>query len=214
MNRTRLRVLIADDHAILRSGLKRLLHEMTEVEAIGEAEDGNQAVERMRAERWDVLLLDLDMPGQNPLDVLKLVKVDHPDAAVLILSMYPEEQFALRALKAGAAGYLNKKSAPEQLVTAIRRVGEGGTYISAALAAALAKNLQTRPVDTINDLLSDREFTVLRGIAAGRLITEIAKELNLSAKTVSTYRTRLLTKLSLHSNVELARYAADHGIAK
>ena len=214
MNPTRLRVLIADDHAILRSGLRRLLHEMPEVEAIGEAEDGNQVVERMRAERWDVLLLDLDMPGQNPLDVLKLVKGDHPDAAVLILSMYPEERFALRALKAGAAGYLNKKSAPEQLVTAIRRVGEGGTYISAALAAALAKNLQTRPVDTINDLLSDREFTVLRGIAAGRLITEIAKELNLSGKTVSTYRTRLLTRLNLHSNVELARFAAEHGLVK
>jgi DNA-binding NarL/FixJ family response regulator len=214
MNPNRLSVLIADDHAILRSGLRRLLQEMPEVETVGEAETGNAVRERMRAQRWDVLLLDIDMPGQNSLDVLKLVKSDHPDVAVLILSMYPEEQFALRALKAGAAGYLSKKSAPEQLVTAIRRVAEGGTYLSAALAVTLARNLRARPVDTVNDLLSDREFTVLRGIASGRPISEIAKELNLSAKTVSTYRTRLLTKLNMHSNVELARYAAEHGIVK
>jgi DNA-binding NarL/FixJ family response regulator len=214
MNTTGLRVLIADDHAILRSGLRRLLQEMPEVEAVGEAESASQVRERMRSECWDVLLLDLDMPGQNPLEVLKLVKSEHPDAAVLILSMYPEEQFALRALKAGAAGYLSKKSAPEQLVTAIRRVAEGGTYISAALAVTLARNLRARPVDTINDLLSDREFSVLRGIATGKPLSEIAKELSLSAKTVSTYRTRLLTKLNLHSNVELARYAAEHGIVK
>jgi DNA-binding NarL/FixJ family response regulator len=210
----RLSVLIADDHAILRSGLRRLLQDMPEVEMVGEADTGNLVRERMRAQRWDVLLLDIDMPGQNALDVLKLVKSDHPDVAVLILSMYPEEQFALRALKAGAAGYLNKKSAPEQLLAAIRRVAEGGTYLSAALAATLARNLRARPVDTVHDLLSDREFTVLRGIAAGRPISEIAKELNLSAKTVSTYRTRLLTKLDMHSNVELARYAAEHGIVK
>ena len=161
-----------------------------------------------------MLVLDLDMPGQDSLDILRHVKNNHPDTAVLILTMFPEEQFALRTLKAGAAGYLTKQSAPEQLLTAIRRLGEGGTYISASLAATLAANLRSRRADTINELLSDREFTVMRGIAGGESITQIAKELNLSAKTVSTYRTRLLTKLNLQSNVELARYAAEHGLVK
>jgi len=207
-------VLIADDHGILRSGLRRLLSEMPEIDAIGEAEDATHARALMRAEHWDVLLLDLDMPGQNSLDVLKILKANYPDVAVLILSMYPEDQFGLRTLKAGAAGYLSKDSAPEQLITAIRRISEGGAYISANLAAALAKksNAGSEPRNT--DRLSDREFAVLRGIAAGKSITDISKELNLSAKTVSTYRARLLMRLNLNSNVELARYAADHGIVK
>ncbi|MBA3589431.1 response regulator transcription factor [Methylibium sp.] len=211
---SRLRLLIADDHAILRFGLRRLLGEMAEVEAIGEAENGARVAQLLREEHWDVLVLDLDMPGQNVLDVLKRAKLDHPDLSVLILSMYPEEQFAMRALKAGAAGYLNKQSAPEQLITAVRLVANGGTYISAALAGALARNLSAKPLDTINEVLSDREFTVLRGIANGHTVSQIAQTLNLSAKTVSTYRTRLLTKLGVRSNVELARYAAEHSLVK
>lgn len=211
---SRLRLLIADDHAILRFGLRRLLGEMAEVEAIGEAENGARVQQLLREEHWDVLVLDLDMPGQNVLDVLKRAKLDHPDLSVLILSMYPEEQFAMRALKAGAAGYLNKQSAPEQLITAVRLVANGGTYISAALAGALARNLSAKPLDTINEVLSDREFTVLRGIANGHTVSQIAQTLNLSAKTVSTYRTRLLTKLGVRSNVELARYAAEHSLVK
>ncbi len=211
---SRLRLLIADDHAILRFGLRRLLGEMAEVDAIGEAENGARVQQSLREEHWDVLVLDLDMPGQNVLDVLKRAKLDHPDLAVLILSMYPEEQFAMRALKAGAAGYLNKQSAPEQLITAVRLVASGGTYISAALAGALARNLSAKPLDTINEVLSDREFTVLRGIANGHTVSQIAQTLNLSAKTVSTYRTRLLTKLGVRSNVELARYAAEHSLVK
>ncbi|MBA3596309.1 MAG: response regulator transcription factor [Methylibium sp.] len=211
---SRLRLLIADDHAILRFGLRRLLGEMAEVEAIGEAENGARVAQLLREEHWDVLVLDLDMPGQNVLDVLKRAKLDHPDLSVLILSMFPEEQFAMRALKAGAAGYLNKQSAPEQLITAVRLVANGGTYISAALAGALARNLSAKPLDTINEVLSDREFTVLRGIANGHTVSQIAQTLNLSAKTVSTYRTRLLTKLGVRSNVELARYAAEHSLVK
>ncbi|MBA2723997.1 MAG: response regulator transcription factor [Methylibium sp.] len=211
---SRLRLLIADDHAILRFGLRRLLGEMAEVDAIGEAENGARVQQLLREEHWDVLVLDLDMPGQNVLDVLKRAKLDHPDLSVLILSMYPEEQFAMRALKAGAAGYLNKQSAPEQLITAVRLVANGGTYISAALAGALARNLSAKPLDTINEVLSDREFTVLRGIANGHTVSQIAQTLNLSAKTVSTYRTRLLTKLGVRSNVELARYAAEHSLVK
>jgi two-component system invasion response regulator UvrY len=214
MNQAKLRVLIADDHGILRSGIKRLLLEMPDIDAVGEAENGAQVLQRMASEHWDVLVLDLDMPGQDSLDILRHVKNNHPDTAVLILTMFPEEQFALRTLKAGAAGYLTKQSAPEHLLTAIRRLGEGGTYISASLAATLAANLKSRRADTLNELLSDREFTVMRGIAGGESITQIAKELNLSAKTVSTYRTRLLIKLNLQSNVELARYAAEHGLVK
>jgi two-component system, NarL family, invasion response regulator UvrY len=214
MPRTSLRLLVADDHAILRAGLRRLLSEMPEVTHIGEADDGQGVLDLVRSEPWDVIVLDLDMPGPSPLDVLKRIKADHPDIAVLILSMYPEERFALRALKAGAAGYLNKRSAAQQLITAIRLIGDGGTYISSNLATELARGLSAKPKDTLNDMLSDREFTVLRAIASGKAASEIARDLNLSTKTVSTYRMRLMTKLNLHSNVDLARFAAEHGLVK
>lgn len=214
MSRTSLRLLLADDHAMLRAGLKRLLSEMPEVTHIGEAEDGQGVLDLVRSEPWDVIVLDLDMPGLSPLDVLKRIKADHPDMAVLILSMYPEERFALRALKAGAAGYLNKRSAAQQLITAIRLISDGGTYISSNLASELARSLTTKPKDTLNEMLSDREFTVLRAIASGKAASEIARDLNLSTKTVSTYRMRLMTKLNLHSNVDLARFAAEHGLVK
>lgn len=214
MNTSTLKILVADDHAILRAGLRRLLQEMPEVAGVGEAGDGAQVIQMVRAERWDVLILDLDMPGQNPLEVLRLVKNDHPEIQVLILSMYPEEQFAVRTLRAGAAGYLSKRSAPEQLVSAVRILSAGGAYISAGVAASLAGSIQTRQIDSLDQLLSDREFTVLRALAIGRTIGDIARELHLSAKTVSTYRTRVLTKLDLHSNVDLARYAAEHGLVK
>lgn len=208
------RLLLVDDHAILRSGLRRLLSEMPELAEIGEAANAAEMLNQVRDSHWDVIVLDLEMPGLSALDALKRVRSDHPDTAVLILSMYDEDRFALRALKAGAAGYLNKQSAPQHLVTAIRLIAEGGTYISANLASSLARSLGAKPVDTLNELLSDREFVVLRGIAAGKHVTEIARELNLSAKTVSTYRTRLLTKLGLRSNVDLARYAAEHQLIK
>jgi DNA-binding NarL/FixJ family response regulator len=214
MPRTSLRLLLADDHAILRAGLRRLLSEMPEVTHIGEAEDGQGVLELLRAETWDVIVLDLDMPGPSPLDVVKRIKADHPDTAVLILSMYPEDRFALRALKAGAAGYLHKRSAAHQLIMAIRLIGDGGTYISSQLAAELARGLTAKPTDTLNEMLSDREFTVLRAIASGKAASEIARDLNLSTKTVSTYRMRLMTKLNLHSNVDLARFAAEHGLVK
>ena len=172
MNR-KISVLIADDHSILRAGVKRLLQEMPEIERIEEAQDGEQVLKLMRTLAWDVLLLDLDMPGHDPLDVLRAVRHSYPDTAVLVLSMYPEDQFALRTLKAGAAGYVSKQSAPDQLITAVRRVSEGGAYISANLAAVLAKSMGAKPKDTIEDLLSDREFTVLRGIASGKSMTQL-----------------------------------------
>jgi two-component system, NarL family, invasion response regulator UvrY len=214
VSRTSLRLLLADDHAILRAGLRRLLSEMPEVTHIGEADDGQVVLDLVRAEPWDVIVLDIDMPGLSPLDVLKRIKAEHPDMAVLILSMYPEERFALRALKAGAAGYLNKRSAAQQLITAIRLIGDGGTYISSTLATELARGLNAKPKDTLNEMLSDREFTVLRAIASGQAASDIARDLNLSTKTISTYRMRLMTKLNLHSNVELARFATEHGLVK
>ena len=209
-----LKVLVADDHAILRFGLKRLIGEMPEVKVIGEADNATKLQQMLRKEHWDLLVLDLDMPGQNPLDMLKRVKPDYPDLGVLILSMYPEEQFALRAFRSGAVGYLNKESAPEKLLIALRQIASGGTYMSAAVASSLTHNNHAKPLDAINDVLSDREFAVLRGIAGGKRNTEIAVELNLSAKTVSTYRTRLLLKLGVKSNVELARYAGTHLLLK
>jgi len=214
MDATKFRVLIADDDAILRCAVMRLLCDVPEIAALGEAANVQDTMELLRCKHWDVLLLDLDMPGQSSLDVLKWVKAEHPDVAVLVLSMYPEEQFGLRALMSGAAGYLNKAATAEHLVDAIRRVGEGGAYISSSLAIELARRLHTHPVDTLGAALSDRELTVLRGIASGRSISEMARELNLSAKTISTYRTRVLTRLNLRSNIELARYATEHGLLK
>lgn len=214
MDPRRLRVLIADDHAILRSGLARLMEDVPGIAAVGEASSANEARQLLKSGTWDILLLDLDMPGQNPLDALRAVKAEHPEVAVLILSMYPEEQFGVRTLKAGASGYLSKDSAPDELVTAIRRIGEGGAYISARLTTTLVRFVETQAFDCGNRQLTDREFSVLRGIAAGRSITQISKELNISAKTVSTYRSRVLKRLNLHSNVELARYAEGLGLVK
>lgn len=209
-----LRVLVADDHTILRAGVKRLLLEMPGVEEVGEAENGAQVLKQFRSQQWDVLLLDLDMPATNSLDLLRHIKSRYPATAVLVLSMFSEQQFALRALKSGAAGYLNKQCAPEELLAAIRRVSEGGTYISANVAADLVGSSSSSRTDAVNEVLSDRELIVLQGIAAGKSITLIGKELTLSAKTVSTYRARLLTKLRLKSNVDLARYAIDCGLIK
>ena len=212
MKQQKLRILIADDHAILRSGLRRLLEDVPEVETVGEAETATHARQMLRLESWDIVLLDLDMPGQNTLEVLRALKAENPEISVLILSMYPEEQFGLRALNAGASGYLSKNSVPEELVTAIRRISQGGAYISVGLAASMARSLEASARHSGEQQLSDREFAVLRGIAAGRSIKQIADELNLSAKTISTYRARVLKRLGLRSNVELARYAARQGL--
>ncbi len=214
MSPASLRVLVADDHAILRAGLKRLLLEMPGVEEVGEAENGAQVLRQLRSQQWDVLVLDLDMPAPNSLDLLRHVKSLYPATAVLVLSLFSEQQYALRAVKNGAAGYLNKQCAPEQLLTAIRRVSEGGTYISASVAADLVGSSGSSRTDAVNEVLSDRELTVLQGIVAGKSLTRIGEELTLSAKTVSTYRARLLTKLRLKSNVELARYAIESGLIK
>jgi DNA-binding NarL/FixJ family response regulator len=204
-----LRVLVADDHALLRAVVRRLLENADGIGTVGEAQNADQVIDRLQSARWDVVVLDIDMPGHNSLFLVEWIKDHHPDIAILMLSMYPEEQFGLRSIRAGASGYLNKAAGPEQLVMAVRRLGEGGSYISAGLACRLATSRMTAssPEDTATSAPSGRERAVLRGITQGKSICEIAQELNLSTKTVSRHRARLLLRLNVQTNVELARYA-------
>ncbi|HXG93713.1 MAG TPA: response regulator transcription factor [Blastocatellia bacterium] len=206
------KVLIADDHTIVREGLKQILAQSVDLSVTGEAANGGELLEKVRTGDWDVVLLDLNMPGRDGLDTLKQLKCERPKLPVLVLSMYPEEQYAVRILKAGASGYLNKRSAPEQLIEAIRRVSSGGKYISAAMAEKLAFELETNFQDALHNSLSDREYQVLCLLASGKTRREVAEELSLSVKSISTYRARILEKLRLKSNAELTHYAIQHGL--
>ena len=210
--RNGVRVLIVDDHAIVREGLKRILADAPELRVAGEAASGPEAIDLVREQSWDVMLLDISLPGANGLEVLRAVKDLPPNLPVLILTMYPEDQYALRMLRAGAAGYLTKEGAPAQLVTAIRKVASGGKYISAAVAEKLAWELERRKQPATHEDLSNREFEILRLIASGKTVSQIAQQLRLSVKTVSTYRMRLLTKLNMKSNAELTHYAIKGGL--
>jgi DNA-binding NarL/FixJ family response regulator len=207
-----IRVLIADDHAIVRQGLRQILSDTDDMEVTGEAGNGVEAVQLARQHEWDVMLMDVSMPDRNGIDALKMVRKEFPRLPVLILSMYPEDQYAIRALKAGAAGYLTKQSAPEQLVTAIRQVASGKKYVSAALALELAEAITDDSGRPAHEKLSDREYQTLCMIASGRTLTQIGEELNLSVKTVSVYRARLLEKMRLANNAELTHYALKHGL--
>ena len=210
-----LKILIADDHAVLRMGLKQLIADecAPENEAVfGEAQNGQEVVDMVRSEPWDVILLDISMPGRDGLDVLRELHLEHPDLPVLVLSMYPEDQYALRALKLGASGYMTKESAPEELAKAIEKIVEGGKYISSGLAEKIAFGMCT-PTEGAESL-SHREHQVLRMIASGKTVSEIAKELNLSPKTVSTYRVRILEKMNMKSNAELTHYAVHHHLVE
>lgn len=209
-----IRVLIADDHAIVRQGLRQILSDTPDLTVAGEAENGVQAVQMVRAGDWDVVLMDVSMPDRNGIDALKLIKKEFPRLPVLILSMYPEEQYAIRALKAGAAGYLTKQSAPELLVTAIRQVASGKKYVSPSLAEELANAIGDDSERPPHEKLSDREYQTLCMIASGKTPTEIAEALNLSVKTVSVYRARLLEKMNLRNNAELTHYGLKHGLAE
>jgi len=202
-----MRILIADDHAVVRQGLKQILAEAFKRASFGEAADSQQALERVWKEHWDIVILDLTMPGRSGLEVLKEIKRAHPNLPVLMLSMHPEDQFAVRLLKAGAAGYMTKESAPEALVGAVRKAIAGGRYVSPALAEKLASFLVNDAQVAPHENLSDREFLILRLIAAGKSVSIIARELSLSVKTVSTYRVRLLEKMGLSNNAELVHYA-------
>jgi len=205
-----LRILITDDHAVVRQGLKQILAEEFKRAEFGEAANGQEALDRIWKESWDVVMLDLTMPGRSGLEVLKEIKKSRPKLPVLVLSMHPEDQFAVRLLKLGAAGYMTKESAPNELVGAVKKVIAGGRYVSAALgeklASYLAIDVQTPP----HERLSDREFVVLRHIASGKTPTTIARELTLSVKTISTYRTRILEKMDMSNNAELTHYAIQN----
>ena len=209
-----IRVLIADDHAIVRQGLRQILSDTADLTVAGEAENGVQAVQLVRSGEWDVVLMDVSMPDRNGIDALKLIKKEFPRLPVLILSMYPEEQYAIRALKAGAAGYLTKQSAPELLVTAIRQVASGKKYVSPSLAEELANAIGDDSERPPHEKLSDREYQTLCMIASGKTPAEIAEALNLSVKTVSVYRARLLEKMNLRNNAELTHYGLKHGLAE
>ena len=209
-----IRVLIADDHAIVRQGLRQILSDTPDLTVAGEAENGVQAVQMVRSGEWDVVLMDVSMPDRNGIDALKLIKKEFPRLPVLILSMYPEEQYAIRALKAGASGYLTKQSAPDLLVTAIRQVASGKKYVSPSLAEDLANAIGEDSERPAHEKLSDREYQTLCMIASGKTPTEIAEALNLSVKTVSVYRARLLEKMHLRNNAELTHYGLKHGLAE
>lgn len=202
-----IRVMIADDHAIVRQGLKQILSETDDIKVTGEAETGFQAVKIARQQEFDVMLLDISLPDRNGIEILKQIKKDRPHLAVLMLSMHNEHEFAIRALKAGAAGYLNKQSAPAQLVIAIRQVSSGDKYVSPAVAQELANTINIDADKPLHSTLSDREYQTLCFIAAGKTLSEISAEMFLSPKTVSVYRARLLEKLKLTNNSELIRYA-------
>ncbi len=208
-----LKIIIADDHAIVRRGLKHIVLEEHDDAHVCEAADSNAVLNLLRAEPFDVVVLDITMPGRDGLELLKELKRDAPQMPVLMLSMHPEERFAVRALKAGASGYLTKESAPDELCVAIRKVLRGGKYISPSLAELLADNVGQPNQDLqVSELLSDREFQVLRLIASGKTVSEVAAELTLSVNTISTYRTRILEKMNLKTNAELMRYAIERGV--
>jgi two-component system, NarL family, invasion response regulator UvrY len=205
-----IRVLIADDHAILRRGLKDILLREFHEATCGEAGDVQQVLDQVRTHPWDRVILDVNMPGRSGLDFLGDLKELRPELPVLILSMYPEDQFGKRVLRAGAAGYMNKETAPEELVRAVRKVLDGGRYVSAALAEKLASDLSRDAEWPSHESLSNREIEVLRMIAAGKATSQIAEELHLGVTTISTYRARILEKMRMTTNAELIRYALQN----
>ena len=207
-----IRVLVADDHTVVRRGVLQILSEAADMIAAGEASTGREVVQAVLEDDYDVILLDISMPNGSGLEILKQLRALKPELYVLVLTMYPEEQYAVRALKAGAAGYLTKESAPTELIAAIRRVSQGRRYITPSLAERLVDRLGAD--GPRHEILSDREYQVMCELAAGRTVSEIAVELSLSPKTVSTYRTRVLEKLNLNNTAEIMRYAIQHRLIK
>ncbi len=200
-------ILIADDHAILRRGLKEILRGEFESATFDEAGTAQQVLAQVQSCVWDLVILDISMPGRSGLDLLRDLQQLRPELPVLVLSMHPEDQYATRVLKAGAAGYMNKETAPKELVKAVRKVLAGGRYVSAALAEKLAADLSADAARLPHEKLSHREFEVLRMIASGKTVSQIAEELHLSVTTVSTHRARILEKMRMASNADLMRYA-------
>jgi DNA-binding NarL/FixJ family response regulator len=206
-------VLIADDHAIVREGLKQIFKETSDIIVTGEAANGAEVIEKISENCYDVVVLDISMPGRGGLDVLKYIKTHYPAIPVLVLSIYSEDQYAVRVLKAGASGYLTKETASEQLILAVRKISEGRKYVSADLAEKLASSLDENQQKVAHEKLSDREFQVLKFIGSGMTVGEIAEELSLSVKTISTNRSRVLKKMNMKNNAELICYAIRNGLA-
>lgn len=209
-----LRILITDDHAMIRLGLKQVLAKTYPSAVVGEAQSAEEALEAVRRKNWDLLVMDITMPGRSGLDVLKDIQLAKPGLPVLIMSMHGEDQFAVRVLKAGAAGFISKHSAPEELVNAIQKILGGGRYVSSKVAERLVLDLGRETGRPPHELLSDRELQVMCMFASGKVNKQVAKELSLSVKTVSTYRARILEKMKMHSNAELTHYAIKNGLVE
>jgi two-component system, NarL family, invasion response regulator UvrY len=205
-----IRILVADDHAVVRQGVMQILADVRDMLVKDEAQNSAETLEKVLKYEYDVVLLDISMPGRSGLEVLEDIKNQRPKLAVLILSMHPEEQYAVRALRAGAAGYLTKASAPQELIGAIRKVAQGGKYVTASLAEKLADELEVNAEKLPHERLSNREHQVMIMLASGKSVSDIADELCLSVKTISTYRTRIMSKMSLKKNAELTLYAVHN----
>ena len=205
-----IKIIIADDHPIVRAGMKQIISEASNLTVADEADDGRKLLSKIREAHFDVVILDITMPHMDGLDVLKQLKIEKPKLPVIVLSIHPEDQYALRVLKAGAAGYVTKASAPDELINAIRKVYRGGKYISPAIAEKLVFQLDSNFEEMPHEALSDREYQVLCMLASGKTVTEMADELALSVKTISTYRARILEKMDMKNNAELIHYAVQN----
>jgi two-component system, NarL family, invasion response regulator UvrY len=205
-----IKILIADDHTLFRKGLQHILAEYPDQVVTEEASNGQEVLDKIWHNDYDMVLLDITMPGMTGLEALKQLKNDRPKLPVLVLSMHPEEQYAVRVIRAGASGYLRKESAPDELITAIQRISGGRKYITSSLAERLADDVEPAAGKPLHETLSDREFEVFRMIAAGKTITQIAEALFLNARTISTYRSRILEKMQMKTNAELIHYAIKH----
>jgi two-component system invasion response regulator UvrY len=207
-----IKILIADDHPVVRKGLKEIIKDNSDMLVASEASNGQEVLEEALKKEFDVVVLDISMPGKSGLEVLKQLKREKPELSILILSMHPEEHYAVRALKAGASGYLTKESVPDELIKAIRKISTGRKYVSSTLAEKLASNLEDGAERPAHEKLSDREYEVMCLIASGKALKEIAEKLCLSGKTISTYRSRILEKMKMKNNAELTHYAIKHNL--
>lgn len=207
-----IKIVIADDHTLMREGLKRILEGNDKITVVGEATDGSSVLEQVRKGGFDLLLLDLSMPGRSGIDLIRQIRTEAPALPVLVLTMYEEEQYAIRSIRAGAKGYLTKESAGTQLVTAIQRIASGRPYISMEVAEQLAMNVMAPEKELLHQQLSNREFEIFKLLAQGETITEIGTRLHLSVKTVSTHKSRILHKMGMHSLAEIVQYAIAHGL--
>jgi two-component system, NarL family, invasion response regulator UvrY len=207
-----IKVMVADDHAVVRRGLRQILAETTDILVQGEAAAAPDVLTLVREQRWDVVILDIGLPGGNGIDLIGQIRRERAEARVLILTVHSEEQYAVRAIRAGAAGFLTKESAPEKLIDAVRKIASGGRFLSPELAETLASLVAGEATGQPHDRLSDREFEVLKMLASGQTVSQVAQRLSLSVKTISTHRTRILKKMNMRSNAELTHYALKNGL--